>query len=255
MNRTSVLWCFAWGLVAMAAHAGSNSKQRVAEFAKLPDWSGVWERFNIGPSGTAPADPKELPALLAAFAETHPPYNAEWEAKYQAIAAREPTTACVTARGFLTFMLAPPLQMQAIVEPEATTFIFSYPTYRYVPTNRRQHTPEDERWTTPEGDAIGHWEGDTLIIDTVNADVQLSGGEGSPAPLSDHAHYVERIRRLDRDTLQYEVTVTDPVALREPWVIKFNYHRVPNLRRVPYEDCAGNERNPIVNGKLTIAPP
>jgi hypothetical protein len=91
------------------------------------------------------------------------------------------------------------------------------------------------------------------VVDTVSADVPLMGEP--PAPLSKAAHYVERIRRSDQNTLDYQVTVDDPVALKQPWTLKFQYHRIPNLTQLSYADCVGNERNPVVDGKFTIAPP
>jgi hypothetical protein len=66
------------------------------------------------------------------------------------------------------------------------------------------------------GDAIGKWEGDTLVIDTIGFNdktwVDMSGH-----PHSDAMHLVERIRRVDHNTLQNDLTIEDPKAYTKPW--------------------------------------
>jgi hypothetical protein len=242
-----------------ALAADASSQKRVAAFAKLPDWSGAWERFNVGPSG-GPADPAEFQRFIAAFAALHPPYNAEWEAKYQAEVKRlgkAPPLACgagVPAPSFLTLMVAPQLIMLPLLTPEGIAFQFYGGNMRFVPTDGSTHPPLDERWVTPMGDAIAHWEREALVIDTVSAQAAIAGG-AVPAPLSEQAHFVERMRRVDANTIDYQITVDDPTALRQPWVLKFQYHRVQELNQIPYSACTGNERNPVVDGKFIIAPP
>jgi hypothetical protein len=51
------------------------------------------------------------------------------------------------------------------------------------------------------------------------------------------------------------MTVEDPVALSHLWHVTSRYHRVPNMNRLFDEVCGETERNPVVNGKFTIAPP
>ncbi len=73
-----------------------------------------------------------------------------------------------------------------------------------------EHPPEDIRkWL---GDSVGHWEGDTLVVDTTNFSDRpaLSGA-------SRNLHVVERFRRIDNDTLLYRFTVDDPTVWSEPW--------------------------------------
>ena len=74
------------------------------------------------------------------------------------------------------------------------------------------------------GYAVGHWEGDTLVVDTVgfNDDTLLNG-----MPHSDAAHLLERYARPDLDTLELNLTVTDPKAYTKPWTagpIKLAWH-------------------------------
>jgi len=73
-----------------------------------------------------------------------------------------------------------------------------------------QHLPANiRRWM---GDSVGHWEGDTLVIDTTNftGKTQFQGS-------SDQLHVVERISRADANTLLYRFTVDDPQTWDRPW--------------------------------------
>jgi len=81
---------------------------------------------------------------------------------------------------------------------------------RVIPTDGRKHLPSDVRlWM---GDSIGHWEGNTLIVDTTNFS-DKTRFRGSDANL----HVVERFRRADANTILYKFTVDDPTAFSKPW--------------------------------------
>ncbi len=81
---------------------------------------------------------------------------------------------------------------------------------RVIPLNGRKHVDSDVRlWT---GDSIGHWEGDTLVVDTTNFS-DKTRFRGSDRNL----HVVERFRRADANTIFYRFTVEDPTAFSKPW--------------------------------------
>lgn len=128
----------------VAANADVNSRQRLHAFARLPDWSGLWEQFNLGPSG-APTDAAEVKEIAAISLE-HPPYNAEWQARYQVAEeqrmSRPEMPLC--RLGFPALMLNSPLMFEAIVTPEETTLIFSQRETRHIYTDGRSHAPPDE---------------------------------------------------------------------------------------------------------------
>lgn len=73
--------------------------------------------------------------------------------------------------------------------------------------------------------------------------------------MSDQAKFTERVRRVSRDVLEDDMTIEDPATLARPWTVKIRYHPVTDLERMINYDCAENDRNPVVNGKLTVAPP
>src|SRR5215831_17568647 len=80
---------------------------------------------------------------------------------------------------------------------------------RVVAMNGRPHLPANIRqWY---GDSIGHWEGDTLVIDTTNFT------DLTPFPGAKNLHVIERLTRVDDDTILYQFTVDDPGMWTKPW--------------------------------------
>ena len=85
---------------------------------------------------------------------------------------------------------------------------------RIVPLDGRpQGSPKVRRWL---GDPRGRWEGDTLVVDTINF-TDKTNFRGSGVNL----HLVERFTRLDADTLEYRFTVDDPATWTRPWTVGF----------------------------------
>ena len=81
---------------------------------------------------------------------------------------------------------------------------------RIVPLDGRAHVADEVRlWT---GDARGHWDGETLVVETTNF-LRETGFTGAGAGL----RLVERFARVDDDTLRYEFTVHDPENFERPW--------------------------------------
>jgi hypothetical protein len=79
-----------------------------------------------------------------------------------------------------------------------------------------QHLPKTiRRWM---GDSVGHWEGDTLVVDTTNFN-DKTRFRGSTEDL----HVVERFTRVDARTLLYRVTVEDPNTWERPWTMEFSW--------------------------------
>jgi hypothetical protein len=91
---------------------------------------------------------------------------------------------------------------------------------RLIPLDGRPHASPGVRYLN--GDARGHWEGDTLVVDTTNF-TDRTPFRGSPQNTrqdirtSDRLHVVERFTRMDADTIKYEFTVEDPGTWVAPW--------------------------------------
>ena len=111
---------------------------------------------------------------------------------------------------------------------------------RIVSMDGRPHVPEHIRqWM---GDARGHWDGDTLVVETTNFtdktgsfDPNLNTAIGSGLTL----HLTERFRRLDEDTLLYEYTVNDPTTFTQPFTVALPMRRTDN----PMYEYACHEGN------------
>jgi hypothetical protein len=91
-----------------------------------------------------------------------------------------------------------------------------YGEYRVIPTDGRKHDP-NKLETTYLGYAVGRWEGDTLVLDSIQFNDFTWLGRGGFFH-SDEMHVIERFTRQG-DALLYDVTVEDPQVLAEPWVI------------------------------------
>jgi hypothetical protein len=101
------------------------------------------------------------------------------------------------------------------------------------------------------GDSVGHWEGDTLVVDTIGLnDRTFIDDEGSSH--STQEHVVERFRKIDDGaTLELIMTVEDPVTLEHPYSYRRLYRWRPDVRPQEYV-CEENNRNAPVNG-VTVA--
>jgi hypothetical protein len=68
------------------------------------------------------------------------------------------------------------------------------------------------------GDSVGHWEGDTLVVETTNfTDKVLYRGA------AENLHLVERFTRVGPDEIDYRVTITDPTTFTRPWTVAIPY--------------------------------
>ena len=105
---------------------------------------------------------------------------------------------------------------------------------RIIPLDGRPHIAS----TTQQylGDARGHWEGDTLVVETKNftGKTAIAGVQHSDA-----LRLTERFRRVDESTLEYEATIDDPSVYTRPWTLALTLASSPN-HMFPYECHEGN---------------
>ncbi|HWX36380.1 MAG TPA: hypothetical protein VNZ53_54320 [Steroidobacteraceae bacterium] len=247
-------------MCAATARAAPNSAERVHAFARLPDWGGIWLStvWLADESGRPPGGSAQVGAN--AQLRRAPPYNQEWAAIYE---AGMKDTAALAARNAVfkvclrTFpaLMEGPRMFQVAVLPEETLLVFESGQVRHIYTDGRAHPPADELWETPLGDSVGHWERDVLVIDTI---ARLSTDpvtvQAWVSLLSKEAKITERFRLVDPDTLENQLTIDDPAAFARPWNITLRYKRQRNMHRMLPYDCDENDRNPVVDGKLGIAP-
>jgi hypothetical protein len=270
-----LLACVAIILVATSAATAGTPKS-----TGLPDWSGQWENVGATPDATGGFN-QSLDQVLKQM-EWSPPLNAATKAKVDAMQARERKRLEAVARGedpggaftactfgYPGLMLDTPLMFEVLVTPKETALIFSSREIRHIYTDGRQHTPKDDLWATPWGDSIGHWEGQTLVMDTIAVKDPYGPPDSGSAVsafgdvegfltigiLTQQAHFIERMRMIDPGHLEDQMTIIDPANLTAPWHMRRTYERVTHIHRMVYEDCEGEDRNPVVNGKFTLTPP
>lgn len=118
---------------------------------------------------------------------------------------------------------------------------------RIIPISRdgrAAHT--DPRVRSWGGDSRGHWEGTTLVVDTTNFNARgwIATGANSAAlrgvPYSEQLHIVERFTPVDRNTLQYEITIDDPAQYTAPWKIAYPLARDAGYQMFEYACHEGN---------------
>jgi hypothetical protein len=113
---------------------------------------------------------------------------------------------------------------------------------RAIPLDGRPHLPPTMRmWM---GDPRGHWEGDTLVVDTTNF-TDRTNFRGS----TDALHVVERFTPIDANTIRYRFTVEDPTTWTRPWTGEVNLRKFPD----PIFEYACNEGNHDLGFLLDIA--
>ena len=121
---------------------------------------------------------------------------------------------------------------------------------RIVPLDGRPHLASELR--SYMGDPRGRWDGTTLVVDTTNFNGRTGsyGRNGNGNPTSDALHLMERFTLLSANTLQYEVTVSDPQTWTKPWTV-----RLPLSRRDGYGmyEYACHEGNYAIRNTLSAA--
>lgn len=210
-----------------------------AAHAQVESWDGVWEKI-----GSNMFD-QSRGALDANLFREYPPYKPEWEARYtklladaQAGKATDPTASCLP--GGMPRVMVNPYPQEIVVKKNQVLILKELQSQvRRIYTDGRKPPPDLEN--SYIGYSTGHWEGDTLVADTVG----MRGDtvyDRTAAPHSDQIKVHERMRLVNPNLWEDEITVTDPVAFTKPWVVKIQYRRQPTWEITEYV-CEENNRN------------
>jgi hypothetical protein len=163
------------------------------------------------PDGRIPAmtaEGKARAAARRAAAQTHGPADS-----YENRSLQE---RCIT-RGLPEVTLPGPYNNNLqIVQAPGYVMLFTEMIHdaRVVPMDGRPHnSPSVRAWM---GDSRGHWEGDTLVVDTTNF-TDRTNFRGS----AENLHLIERFTRLDADTIEYRFTLDDPTTWTRPWTVAY----------------------------------
>jgi hypothetical protein len=133
----------------------------------------------------------------------------------------DPTAHCFPA-GVPRSMYVP-VPFQIVQTPEAVVTLHERMSWRLISLNRARHLPDSMRlW---QGDSLGHWDGDTLVVETTNLNGKTWGSEVGDV-FSHAEHVIERFTPMDGNTIEYEATITDPIVYTRPFTIRIPLKRL-----------------------------
>jgi hypothetical protein len=213
-----------------------------ATIPKLPDWSGAW---------VYPFHDFEAEGIQRLKGQNRPRMRPEYEQLRAAFvkrvtggaAASAAPTGPVCLPGRIPYVMGFSFAIEFLPSPGRVTMLLEQGSViRRIYTDGRSLDPDGEpSWA---GASIGHWENDTLVVRTSN----IKPRPGQPAALitSEKAVVTERIRLRDKDHLQIDTVVEDPVTLLEPWRISRIYERTAPVfyDRVCDNNRDGNDEEP-----------
>jgi hypothetical protein len=228
---------------------------RPKDLARLASWGGVWitKDMETGINGRdIPGRPPLPQQELAGFSA---PWKPEGWTLFES-AMRLGIQGRTKQSGWaFPVMMDSPAPFKFVIAPGETVIASQYREIRYVYTDGRRHPSAENLWPTVWGDSTGCWRGQTLVIDTVAVKYSPDFNFYAP-PLSDQAHFVERIRLAAPGRLESDITITDPVMLEKPWTLKVTYIRPQGIDRIIHDgDIYDNDRSTTAEGSGTIAPP
>jgi hypothetical protein len=223
-----------------------------------PDLSGVWwpgRDLQIRPLGdpppAAPGAPPPAgraggPPRRPTFANLYQPWAQE---KAKTLADKDdPSLRCMsTAFGTLNVSLYDVGFVGQIVQTPKFVVMLTetYHGFRIIPIDGRKH--RDDVAPSLHGDAVGHWEGDTLVVDRTNfSDANWMSAEGIVSFHSDALHIVERYRRVDANTIEVDATIEDPKVLTGPWKVPTQTMKLAPFDQIMEIACTGVETAPLM---------
>lgn len=215
----------------------------------IPDWSGIWTStyepgwgaVHYANAPGAPTSPGPgFPGQRAARPGEPLPERPVLTPKYQKMLEEELARVakgiqwdylswCLPAgfprwytEPFLREFITTPTQTWMTNEQQSET--------RRIYTDGRGHVPADESYPLFEGDSIGFWDGDTLVIHTIN--VKPGSWNRSQPEYSDKTETVELVKKNANGNIETRMTVYDPESLQKPWHVIFGsrLETTPNLR-------------------------
>ncbi len=198
-----------------------------------PDISGLW----VVTGAMYYAPDRSVPRLLGEYRAL---YDKRTQAFKEGIAVDDTTADCLPAG--LPHLFIVPYPFEILQTPGRVTFLYEYDSaVRRVPLGGGPPAQSDPDTASYNGDSYGRWEGNTLVIETVNirGDTQL---DFTGVPHSDALRVTERLHRKDATTLEDQITLTDPKAYAEPFTTTRVYRTRPKWKMSEYV-CEENNRN------------
>jgi hypothetical protein len=212
---------------SLAIFAQTSNPSATAKAAASPtqDISGVWV-----------AQGRQGSALLTSSKE-EPPMTSWGKAQFKAAANGDPRMKCDPAGVPRVYLSTRPIEF---IQTPTRVFVFYEEdhNWRQIWTDGRA-LPKDSD-PSYMGYSVGRWQGDTLVVDTVGSN-DKTWLDNVGHPHSEALHVVERIRRVDHDTLQIAFTLEDPKAYTKPWTTPSRTFKLRPTYELTEEFCVPDD--------------
>jgi hypothetical protein len=241
------------GAAAKFSNAPSGPIPRMPD--GKPDLSGIWDHpfvidmskdlvdFNGKPTNNCGAEVKGCTQKGTGGELPMTTWAAEWTKNFDA--SKYDATGHCNPMGYTRSMNAP-VPTEIVQTPKELVFLHeSMFAFHVVYLDERPHpTPDEAKETMWYGHSVGHWEGDTLVVDTVGpffaTPKMLLDTRGHP--VSEDLHIVERFHRIDATHLGYEVTVEDPKMYTKPFTNVRTWVLMPKSEEILEYVCTENNK-------------
>ena len=244
------------GATSTGARGNNGASQTVPRMSDgHPDLSGVWwPGSDIGGRRGGPVGGQGARGggrggaqQPTSFASLYQPWALE---KAKTLGDKDdPTLKCVpVAFGTLNVSLFSVGAVGQIVQTPKSVIMLTetYHGFQIIPTDGRKH--RDDAPPSYRGDAVGHWDGDTLVVDKTNfSDTNWISAEGRVSFHSDALHIVERYRRVDANTLEIEALIEDPKVLTGPWNVPKQTLQLAPFDQILDLPCSGIETQSLMD--------
>jgi len=241
------------------AAIGQSTKSGAQAIARTPDgkvdFSGVYAGPGFSHTGKGETDDAAVAIFdIKKMAPFVPGGEALFYQKNNGDLFHDDATSLCLPDGFPREAMSP-YATQIAQGPGFVVIIYEYEHFpRYIPTDGRPHPPDvDLTWM---GDAVGKWEGDTLVVDTIGLKAwQIDAFHGLDPRFktdphwtqpgyrrhSDALHVIERFRKTDPTTVAYQMTIDDPKIFTKPWSQDYIMKLHPTWR-ILEQVCEENNR-------------
>jgi hypothetical protein len=210
----------------------------------IPDWTGVWTR-------SSPFffwDPDQGAMDVLPTAKLTPEHQKLFREKMDRLRRGiefDPLSKCEPAG--MPRWLSEPFLREYIVTPQQTWLITEQQNeIRRIYTDGRDHPPAEDAYPLWEGDSIGFWDGDKLVIHTNS---MHAGQYQRMQPFyTEHVETVEIWQKTASDMMTVDVWTYDPLALVQPWYVRIFFKKLSNedkSLRIRYWDCGENQNNVV----------
>ncbi|HUI76267.1 MAG TPA: hypothetical protein VLY24_00090 [Bryobacteraceae bacterium] len=262
-------WAFTALVVVLAGTSAAPAQTTPKTAAKVPraadgkpDLTGVWQAgstlpgkwdeanggLGVGGTGRNPGAAAQ-PSFNDRADREAAPYQ-PWAAQkvleaFNRRAIDDPSALCLPL-GLPRAGLLGLFPIQIVQTPKRIVILYEYmSSFRVIPLNA---THPDDLLPSYMGNSVGHWEGDTLVVDVTGFnDKTWLAGAGTFH--SDALHVVERYTRVSQDRINYDVTIEDSKVLTKPWTIRSSMMLRDGTRLEEYV-CAENNLDPGQYEKL-----